>query len=228
MQSPAGSRKVFLLLVVVCTAAGIHARTPRALLDSSSSDSVATIYKDGLQSGWGSWSWGTKTLNLQDSGNVMSGSKYALCATLAPYGAVSLKSNIPFTLDGILGLYIHSTGGATTSSNTSFSLGDLELQFESSAPSSYTISRSYTLSELLNRQGWIDGKSPDTMLHNIESNGWESLKVQMGGFAPSGTDSAKYDRITLGSCLQRFDLCTGKTVPDIYLCLDKLVMVSGG
>ena len=83
----------------------------------------------------------------------------------------SLKSNIPFSLDGLLGFYMRGTnltttarGAASASGSTSTSgsgsgsgsdvagqqqqhpgLGDLEIQFESSSPSAYTISQSSTL-----------------------------------------------------------------------------------
>lgn len=146
---------------------------------------------------------------------------------LNAYGAVSLKSNTAFTLQGSMQMFVHSStsGSGVNAGNNSFSLGDLELQFESSAPSSYTISRSYTLSELVNAQGWTNGKSPDTVLHNIETGGWEQVTIQMPQFAPNGTStSAQYDRITMGSCLQRYQLCSGKTLPEIYVCLDKMSM----
>lgn len=58
-----------------------------------------------------------------------------------PYGALSLKSSMPFTLDGTLGMFIRGA----TSANLTQQLGDVELQFEASSPSAYTISKSSTL-----------------------------------------------------------------------------------
>ena len=83
----------------------------------------------------------------------------------------SLKSNIPFSLDGLLGFYMRganltatargaaggssgSTSGSGSGSSSAVAgqqqqqhpgLGDLEIQFESSSPSAYTISQSSTL-----------------------------------------------------------------------------------
>jgi hypothetical protein len=72
-----------------------------------------------------------------------------------PYGALSLKSSMPFTLDGTLGLYVRannlsriaagSAEGSKQPGSAGFDLGDLEVQFESSSPALYTITRSYTL-----------------------------------------------------------------------------------
>ena len=74
-----------------------------------------------------------------------------------PYGALSLKSSVPFSLNGILGFYIKGGDGAdsavdnSSSSAPGFDVGDLELQFESSSPSAYTISKSITLRWALER-----------------------------------------------------------------------------
>lgn len=142
---------------------------------------------------------------------------------IGAYGAISLKSNSPFSLDGVLSMYMHGNNTAGTASMP-FNLSSLELQFESSAPSSYTISRSYTLGQLAAKEGTIDGKGPVSRMVNIKNGGWEPFNIQMASFAPNGTASAQYDRITLGSCLQKFELCTGQKVPDIYLCLENVIM----
>lgn len=142
---------------------------------------------------------------------------------IGAYGAISLKSAHPFALDGTLNMYLHSNNTSGTAS-LPFNLSSLELQFESSAPSSYTISRSYTLGQLAAQDGTIDGKDPVTRMYNIKKGGWEPFHIQMDGFAPNGTSDAKYDRITVGSCLQKFELCNGVKVPDIYLCLENVSM----
>lgn len=87
---------------------------------------------------------------------------------MQPYGALSLRSSVPFPMDGTLGFYLRganlTAGGlglaaasrgalplakeGSSSLNATvpgLQLGDLELQFESSSPSTYTISRSATL-----------------------------------------------------------------------------------
>lgn len=147
---------------------------------------------------------------------------------------------MPFSLKGMLGLYMRATpagaltapsgeGGNVTAAAgpapdggaRNGTVGDLELQFESSAPGAYTISRSQTVRQILGSDAGGRRK-----LAAMQRGEWVALNATMPDFIRNGSAAAQYDRVTLGSCLQNFELCTTKEMPDIAFCIDKLVMVT--
>ena len=92
----------------------------RSLL--SSSPSVGPIYSNGNLE-WRSWSWGLSSLNVRDAGKPMPGARAALCLAIQPFGALSLRSSVPFSLEGALGFYIRGNGNSSAAQ-----LGGLEMQ----------------------------------------------------------------------------------------------------
>lgn len=232
---------VVAVLVLVTEVAGVPAalRLPRRLLETDAEVpperqpegvAVATIYSEGLDPGWRSWSWGLSYFSTKDGEAPLQGSRYSLCLQVQPYGALSLKSSVPFSLNGILGFYIKGGAGADSAADNSssaalgFDVGDLELQFESSSPSAYTISKSITLREVLEGRAAVDGTDAEAELRSIERGEWNAIKVDMKKFT-LGNPGARYDRLTLGSCIQNLDSCTGEAPPELQICLDKMVMV---
>ena len=73
---------------------------------------------------WRSWSWGLSYLNLRDASAPMQGSREAMCLGVMPFGALSLRSAMPFALEGALGLYMRAASNTTAAA----ALGGLELQ----------------------------------------------------------------------------------------------------
>ena len=80
---------------------------------------------------------GLASLNTKDASAPAPGARAAMCLAVQPFGALSLKSTMPFEMqDGVLGFYIRSnSGNGNSSSNSSGSsaaaaaggLGRLEL-----------------------------------------------------------------------------------------------------
>lgn len=100
------------------------------------------------------------------------------------------------------------------------------LQFESSAPSRYSITRSLPLAELLAAQAAEGGSaSADQLLVAMAAGQWTGVKVPLASFAPphQGTDAAVFraDRLTVGLCLQRLDGCSAAT-PAVEFCLQQV------
>ncbi len=142
--------------------------------------------------------------------------------SVQPFGALSLRSSMPFALEGgVLGFYLRgNTNGSDPAAlaSAASSLGALELQFESSQPSKYSITRSVTLGDLL---GPAD-------LAAAAAGGWVAVKAPLSAFAQQqaeGDAPFKADRLTVGLCLQRVEGCTAGG-PSLGVCLDKLVIVS--
>ena len=100
----------------------------------------------------------------------------------------------------------------------------LPSQFESSAPSSYTITGSKTLRQLLEAQA-ASAKAP---LAQIEGGNWTRLAVDMSTFGQPGSAGSffKADRITLGFCLQNLADCGQGGAPPLLFCIDRVVLVS--
>lgn len=139
------SRRMQLPLLLLCLLAsgalagrGSHRRSL-----AQQSTSTAVIYSNGSLE-WKSWSWGTSYMSLKDPSFPPSpGSKSSLGLLLQPFGALSLKSPVPFSLSGgVLGLYLRSSPGA---GDIIYPVGALELQFESSALGAYTVTPSKSL-----------------------------------------------------------------------------------
>lgn len=113
------------------------------------------------------------------------------------------------------------------------------LQFESSSPSRYAITRSVTLAEALAAQAAAGGPAADEALAGIAAGTWTAVKLPLADFArPDGAlaggsggsgavaaGSFRADRLTIGLCLQRLDGC-GQDTPSLSFCLDKLVIVN--
>lgn len=55
--------------------------------------SVSYIFINGDLE-WRSWSWGLRQLNLQDTERAMPGAHAAMCLSVQPFGALSLKSGV--------------------------------------------------------------------------------------------------------------------------------------
>jgi hypothetical protein len=223
---------------------------PQARADSASAvrsllaaSSASVIYNNGLLE-WRSWSWGLASLNVKDSSAPAPGARSAMCLGVQPFGALSLKSSMPFEMEnGVLGFYIRGNGGNGGNSNASASaaaaagLGRLELQLESSSPSRYSITRSLTLAEVLEAQAAAGGStSAADLLAAIQAGSWTPVKVQMSAFAVPGSAAGssqegaafRADRLTMGSCLQRLEGCSPTATPNLDFCLDKLVIVNNG
>ncbi len=121
-------RKATLALLLALLAAGqaaaaaegASAAVRRSLL--STSPSVGPIYSNGNLE-WRSWSWGLSSLNVRDASKPMPGARAALCLAIQPFGALSLRSSVPFSLDGALGFYIRGNGNSSAAQ-----LGSLEIQ----------------------------------------------------------------------------------------------------
>lgn len=96
----------------------------RSLLSSGASPSVGSIYSNGNLE-WRSWSWGLSSLNVRDAGKPMPGARAALCLAVQPFGALSLRSSVPFSLEGALGFYIRGNGNSSAAQ-----LGSLEMQVD--------------------------------------------------------------------------------------------------
>lgn len=140
--------------------------------------------------------------------------------SVQPFGALSLRSPMPFSLEGgVLGFYLRGDSNSSAAAvAAAASLGALELQFESSQPSRYSITRSVALGDLMSAED----------LAAAAAGGWTPVKAPLSAFAqpqPEGEAPFKADRLTLGLCLQRMDGCSAST-PALGLCLDKLVIVS--
>ncbi|KAI7846475.1 hypothetical protein COHA_000010 [Chlorella ohadii] len=220
-------RKATLALLLALLAAGqaaaaaegASAAVRRSLL--STSPSVGPIYSNGNLE-WRSWSWGLSSLNVRDASKPMPGARAALCLAIQPFGALSLRSSVPFSLDGALGFYIRGNGNSSAAQ-----LGSLEIQFESSSPRRYSITRSITLAEALAAQAVAEGapaSTGDALLAGIAAGQWTPVKVPLAAFG-EGQPGFKADRWTLGSCLQRLEGCSS-AAPAIDVCLDQIVTVS--
>lgn len=142
--------------------------------------------------------------------------------SVQPFGALSLRSPMPFALEGgVMGFYLRGDSNATdpaSAAAAAASLGALELQFESSQPSRYSITRSVVLEDLL---GPAD-------LAAAAAGGWVPVKAPLSAFAQQQADGEapfKADRLTVGLCLQRVEGCSAGA-PPLGVCLDKLVIVS--
>lgn len=138
---------------------------------------------------------------------------------------------MPFALQGaVLALELAGNGSASTG------LGALQLQFESSAPASYSLSRPFSLRQLLAAAaGGSSGNGstgPDAALAAIQGGQWWKLTAALDGFVPGGDGGSggawRADRITLGSCLQPGEegCDPGSAPPAVGLCLDRMVIVS--
>jgi hypothetical protein len=55
--------------------------------------SVSYIFSNGDLE-WRSWSWGLRQLNLQDTEKAMPGARAAMCLSVQPFGALSLKAGV--------------------------------------------------------------------------------------------------------------------------------------
>lgn len=183
----------------------------------------------------------------------MPGARAALCLAVQPFGALSLRSAVPFAIEGALGFYIRGNGNTAPAA-----LGGLEmqvgggglrlpcrcplpflsrslhppqpclplpptspLQFESSSPSRYAITRSITLAEALAAQAVAEGRpatDANAQLAGIAAGQWTAVKVPLAAF--EGQPGFKADRWTLGSCLQRLEGCSS-AAPALELCLDQ-------
>lgn len=156
---------------------------------------------------------------------MFAGERFALCLSVQPFGALSLKSNIPFALDATLGFFMRGSGNTSAAA-----LSSLELQFENSSPTrGYTITRTLSLGQVLEGQAG-EGKSKDGLLAAIAAGSWTPVKVSMRDFLPdaSAQDAGgahKADRLTIGSCLQNMAGCSSDT-PNLDFCADRIVMVS--
>ncbi|PSC71533.1 E3 ubiquitin-ligase HECW2 [Micractinium conductrix] len=208
-------------------------RDSRALL---ATPTAGVIYNSGVLE-WRSWSWGVSGLNLRDASFPMPGARSSLCMGVQPFGALSLRSPMPFGLDAgaLLGFYIrasNSSAAASSAAAPAAQLGALELQFESSQPARYTITPSLTLKEIFEAQAAADPSSPPAadLLAGAAAGRWTAVKVPLAAFAPTGADGGaafRADRLTLGLCLQRLDGCSAAATPNLEACLDKMVVVSG-
>jgi hypothetical protein len=234
-----------LLAALLAWASQARAHSPSAIRSLLAASSASVIFNNGLLE-WRSWSWGLASLNMKDASAPAPGARAAMCASVQPFGALSLKSAMPFEMqDGVLGFYIRGNGGNGGSSNASASasaaaapgLGRLELQLESSSPSRYSITRSLSLAEVLEAQAAAGGStSAADLLAAIQGGSWTPVKVQMSAFAVPGStagggqESAAFraDRLTMGSCLQRLEGCSPAATPNLDFCLDKLVIVNNG
>ncbi|PRW55888.1 hypothetical protein C2E21_5030 [Chlorella sorokiniana] len=223
MSHPKATLALFLALIAASQAAAAAdgegaAAVRRSLL--STSPSVGPIYSNGNLE-WRSWSWGLSSLNVRDAGKPMPGARAALCLAIQPFGALSLRSSVPFSLEGALGFYIRGNGNSSAAQ-----LGSLEMQFESSSPSRYAITRSSTLAEALAAQAVAEGapaSTADALLAGIAAGQWTPVKVPLAAFEAQA--GFKADRWTLGSCLQRLDGCSS-AAPAAEVCLDQIVTVS--
>lgn len=132
---------LLLCLLASCSGALAGARSgPHRRSLAQQDTSTAVIYSNG-DLRWKSWSWGTSYMSLKDPSNPSPGSRSSLGIQLQPFGALSLRSPVPFSLSGVLGLYLRSSPGA----GEAYPVGALELQFESSTPTNYTVTPSRTL-----------------------------------------------------------------------------------
>ncbi|KAL4457715.1 hypothetical protein ABPG75_012580 [Micractinium tetrahymenae] len=210
-----------LLLLTAWQPAARAVLDARSLL-SASATSVGTIYSNG-DLAWRSWSWGLSQLSLRDPSNPMPGARASLCMSVQPFGALSLRSPMPFALEGgVLGFYLransNSTATADAAAGAAASLGALELQFESSQPSRYSITHSVSLGDLLSPADLVAAAAGE----------WVAVKAPLSAFAQQqaeGDAPFKADRLTVGLCLQRMDGCSAG-MPALDVCLDKLVIVS--
>ena len=164
---------------------------------------------------------------------------------LQPYGALSLRSTVPFTLGGsVLGMYMRGTANANATDPASLAsaeaaLGALELQLESSSPGRYAITRSRTVAEMLRSQAASEGAMDPAaiaaeLLAAMAAGRWTPVKAPLSDFVPEAapTDGAaagaapfRADRLSIGRCLQRLDACSSQDRP-LDVCIDRLVLVS--
>lgn len=147
---------------------------------------------------------------------------------MAPFGALSLKSPVPFSVDGsALGFYIRGsadtsaaalgslemqvggwrrTEGGTGPSNVGHQVCFIAVQLESATPSRYAVTPALSLSLLLQAQAAADGGSGEQLLADVAGGAWVPVKIPLSQFLPTSAQqrggSFKADRITLGSCLQ--------------------------
>jgi hypothetical protein len=76
--------------------------------------------------------------------------------------------------------------------------------------------------EVLEGRAAVDGSDAEAVLRSIERGEWNAIKVDMKRFT-LGNPGARYDRLTLGSCIQNLDSCSGEPPPGLQICLDKMV-----
>lgn len=207
-----------------------------------------------------------------DSSAPLNGSSASLCATIQPYGALSLRSSSNFSATGTLVMWIRGGDRSSKASNEanasltyspspdtfassslgqvapvagqsgapapagedSLAIGDLELQFESTAGNTYVISRSVTVSELLNNSTaaleavadgtWTRASLAMASLDRAASDDGDDAAISAASTSDASPSyvATNYDRITIGSCLQNFDRCVAHTMPDVTICVDQL------
>lgn len=104
-----------------------------------------------------------------------------------------------------LGAYVKPPGGANAEGSRS------------------SLSHTPCRRELALAQFGGNATAADALLSSVQAGKWAALKVDLSIF--QGT-AGKYDRLTLGSCLQHTDLCNGEDLPVLPLYLDHMVLVS--
>jgi hypothetical protein len=187
---------------------------------------VELVFNDGrLQPTWSSWSWGLTYINYNDGSAPAPGSAGSLCFDVHTFGALSLRTTQPFSVDGaMLGMHVRgnmSTPGSAAARQEQ--LAGLEVQLEAGQGGEYRVSRSATLRELLAQQAAEDGSGAATQLQVIAAGQWVPLRMRLADVAGDG-GGQRYNRITMGKCLQNMDGCEGDD--HVGICLDHLVIVS--
>lgn len=168
---------------------------------------------------------------MKEQVQPVDGSHASLCATVQPYGALSLRSQgIPFSVtNGILAFVIRGRNTSTTANNK---LGDLQIQIESSSGNGgYQISKALTLNNLLKQQASQDGTDATELLSRIENGQWVAIRCKLSSLVEGSIIAREYyDRITIGRCLQpaENDLCAAAAGVSINpsFCLDRLFILS--